>query len=214
GRGKTFRDTDDGFVLETEDEFLKLYSSATSNIYLVTIGVAAISLVVGGIVVMNIMLVSVTERTKEIGIRKAVGARQKDIRTQFLIEAVMVTAIGGVMGVVTGFGTAWLLALAIGFPLLFSIWSAILGVGVSSDVGLKDQIRRAAVSVMSNIAEGFERGRATEFHQFLSVAKASCAELRSQLYVALDVGYLSQDTFASLMSHANEVGQVVGGLRV
>ena len=83
----------------------------------------------------------------------------------------------------------------------------------ASDFGLKDQIRRAAVSVMSNIAEGFERGRAAEFHQFLSVAKASCAELRSQLYVALDVGYLSQDTFASL-SHANEVGQVVGGLRV
>ena len=106
-RGKTFRDTDDGFALETEDVFLNLYSSATSNIYLVTIGVAAISLVVGGIVVMNIMLVSVTERTKEIGIRKAVGARQKDIRTQFLIEAVMVTAIGGVSGVLTGFGVAF-----------------------------------------------------------------------------------------------------------
>jgi putative ABC transport system permease protein len=115
---------------------LNLYSKATSNIYLVTIGVSAISLVVGGIVVMNIMLVSVTERTKEIGIRKAVGARQKDIRTQFLIEAVMVTAIGGVFGVLTGFGAAWLIALAIGFPLLISIWSAVLGVGVSSVVGV------------------------------------------------------------------------------
>ena len=135
-RGKTFRDTDDGFALETEDVFLNLYSSATSNIYLVTIGVAAISLVVGGIVVMNIMLVSVTERTKEIGIRKAVGARQKDIRTQFLIEAVMVTAIGGVFGVLTGFGVAWLIALLIGFPLLVSIGSAILGVTVSSIVGV------------------------------------------------------------------------------
>jgi putative ABC transport system permease protein len=135
-RGKTLRDTDDGFALETEDVFLNLYSSATSNIYLVTIGVAAISLVVGGIVVMNIMLVSVTERTKEIGIRKAVGARQKDIRTQFLIEAVMVTAIGGVFGVLTGFGVAWLIALLIGFPLLVSIGSAILGVSVSSIVGV------------------------------------------------------------------------------
>jgi len=135
-RGKTFRDLDDGFALETEDVFLNLYSSATSNIYLVTIGVAAISLVVGGIVVMNIMLVSVTERTKEIGIRKAVGARQKDIRTQFLIEAVMVTAIGGVFGVLTGFGVAWLIALLIGFPLLVSIGSAILGVTVSSIVGV------------------------------------------------------------------------------
>ena len=135
-RGKTFKDEDDGFALETEDVFLNLYSSATSNIYLVTIGVAAISLVVGGIVVMNIMLVSVTERTKEIGIRKAVGARRKDIMTQFLIEAVMVTAIGGAFGVLTGFGTAWLIALAIGFPLLFSVWSAVLGVGVSSIVGV------------------------------------------------------------------------------
>ncbi len=135
-RGKTFSDEDDGFALETEDVFLNLYSKATSNIYLVTIGVSAISLVVGGIVVMNIMLVSVTERTKEIGIRKAVGARQKDILTQFLIEAVAVTAIGGAFGVLTGFGTAWLIALAIGFPLLFSIWSAVLGVGVSSIVGV------------------------------------------------------------------------------
>ena len=135
-RGKTFKDDDDGFALETQEVFLNLYSAATSNIYLVTIGVAAISLVVGGIVVMNIMLVSVTERTKEIGIRKAVGARRKDILTQFLIEAVMVTAIGGAFGVLTGFGTAWLIALLIGFPLLFSIWSAVLGVGVSSIVGV------------------------------------------------------------------------------
>jgi putative ABC transport system permease protein len=85
-RGKTFKDDEDGFALETQEVFLNLYSSATSNIYLVTIGVAAISLVVGGIVVMNIMLVSVTERTKEIGIRKAVGARRTDILTQFLMK--------------------------------------------------------------------------------------------------------------------------------
>jgi putative ABC transport system permease protein len=135
-RGKTFRDDDDGFALETQDVFLNLYSSATSNIYVVTIGVSAISLVVGGIVVMNIMLVSVTERTKEIGIRKAVGARRKDILTQFLIEAVTVAAIGGVLGVLSGFGVAWLIALLIGFPLLFSVWSAVLGVSMSSIVGV------------------------------------------------------------------------------
>ena len=81
------------------------------------------------------------------------------------------------------------------------------------DFGLKDQIRRAGVSVMSNIAEGFERGRPTEFHQFLSIAKGSCAELRSQLHVALDVGYVAGDDFRILMSEAIEVGQIVGGLR-
>ncbi len=81
------------------------------------------------------------------------------------------------------------------------------------DYGLKDQIRRAAVSIMSNIAEGFERGRPSEFHQFLSIAKGSCAELRSQLYIAFDAGYLSKEVFDELMSKAIEVGRIVGGLR-
>src|SRR5215213_7498497 len=129
-------DGDEGFSLETQDVFLNLYGSATSNIYIVTLGVAAISLVVGGIVVMNIMLVSVTERTKEIGIRKAIGARRKDILTQFLIEAVTVTAIGGAIGVATGFGLAYVISALIGFPLLVSVASAVLGVGVSSVVGI------------------------------------------------------------------------------
>lgn len=136
-RGRIFGgEEDEGFSLETQDVFLDLYGKATSNIYLVTIGVATISLVVGGIVVMNIMLVSVTERTKEIGIRKAIGARRKDILTQFLIEAVTVTAIGGAIGVLTGFGLAYLIAALIGFPLLISVASALLGVVVSSVVGI------------------------------------------------------------------------------
>lgn len=83
----------------------------------------------------------------------------------------------------------------------------------AKDYGLKDQIRRAFVSIMSNIAEGFERGRPTEFHQFLSIAKASCAEVRSQLYVALDVGYVEQTEFNELMTQATEVGRILGGLR-
>ena len=82
------------------------------------------------------------------------------------------------------------------------------------DFGLKDQIRRAAVSSMSNLAEGFERGRPSEFHQFLSIAKASCAELLAQLYVALDVGYISLSTFDRLMAQGTEVGQIIGGLRL
>jgi four helix bundle protein len=81
------------------------------------------------------------------------------------------------------------------------------------DYGLKDQIRRAAVSIMSNLAEGFERGRSAEFHQFLSIAKASCAELRSQLYVAFDADYLDKEHFNKLMVQAAEVGQIIGGLR-
>ena len=84
----------------------------------------------------------------------------------------------------------------------------------SRDFGLKDQIRRAAVSSMSNVAEGFERGRPGEFHQFLSIAKGSCAELRTQLYVALDAGYLASTEFEALMNQATEVGQILGGLRL
>lgn len=83
----------------------------------------------------------------------------------------------------------------------------------AKDFGLRDQIQRAAVSVMSNIAEGFERGSRAEFHQYLVIAKASCAEVRSQLYVALDVGYINRQQFDETMVVAEEVARVVGGLR-
>ena len=84
---------------------------------------------------------------------------------------------------------------------------------MAKDFGLSGQMQRAAVSVMANIAEGFERKRRTEFHQFLSVAKASCAELRSHLYVALDAGYLASQKFIELTALAQEAGRILGGLR-
>ena len=83
----------------------------------------------------------------------------------------------------------------------------------AKDFGLSGQMQRASVSIMSNIAEGFERGSRGEFHQFLSTAKASCAEVRSTLYVALDVGYLNQSDFDELLSQAEEVARITGGLR-
>jgi putative ABC transport system permease protein len=135
-RGKSFGDDDDGFSIDSQDAFLSIYSSATGGIYAATIAVAAVSLVVGGIVVMNIMLVSVTERTKEIGLRKAVGARQRDIMQQFLIEAVFVTALGGAIRVIVGYGLAYLLSFLMGFPVLIHAQSAVMGVGVSVVVGI------------------------------------------------------------------------------
>jgi four helix bundle protein len=81
------------------------------------------------------------------------------------------------------------------------------------DFGLAGQIQCAAVSSMSNIAEGFERNNPTEFHQFLSVSKSSCGEVRSQLYVALDVGYLTESKFGELITQGEELGRIVGGLR-
>lgn len=84
----------------------------------------------------------------------------------------------------------------------------------AKDYGLVDQIRRASVSIMSNIAEGFDREGNIEFHRFLVIAKASCAEVRSQLYVALDVGYLHKDEFNKLMDLTNETGRITNGLRL
>jgi four helix bundle protein len=84
---------------------------------------------------------------------------------------------------------------------------------LARNFGFVDQIQRASISIMSNIAEGFERGSAAEFHQFLFVAKSSCAEVRSLLYVALDAGYIDESAFVALRGQAAEVGKVVGGLR-
>ncbi len=84
--------------------------------------------------------------------------------------------------------------------------------GFTRDFGLKDQIRRAAISILSNIAEGFERGGDKEFLQFLAVAKGSCGEVRAQLYIALDQGYISQNLFEELSNNVSEIGRMISGL--
>jgi four helix bundle protein len=94
-----------------------------------------------------------------------------------------------------------------------AIYEATQRGSLASDFGLSRQLQRAAVSVMSNVAEGFERGGRAEFQHFLSTAKASCAETRSLLYVALDARYLDQDTFNRLLTAAEEVSRIIGGLR-
>ena len=81
------------------------------------------------------------------------------------------------------------------------------------DLGLSGQLQRAAVSIMSNLAEGFERGSAADFHRFIIIAKASCAEVRSHLYIALDIGYLAQNDFRGLITLAEEVSRILGGLK-
>ena len=92
------------------------------------------------------------------------------------------------------------------------VYEATAQSGFSRDFGLKDQIRRASISILSNIAEGFERGGDKEFLQFLAVAKGSCGEVRSQLYIAVDQGYLTRDLLESLVDRAGEIGRMISGL--
>jgi putative ABC transport system permease protein len=134
----------DDFGFITTQEFLELYEKVTTGVYSALVGLVAISLVVGGIVVMNIMLVSVTERTREIGIRKAIGARSSDVLRQFLIEAVVLSVVGGLIGVALGFGIAILISQVTPLPYSLTWWSIVLGVGLSSIVGIVFGIYPAA----------------------------------------------------------------------
>jgi putative ABC transport system permease protein len=124
------------FAIYTQDTFIKLYNQITGAVYLVMIAISSIGLLVGGIGVMNIMLVSVKERTREIGIRKAVGARSSDILKQFMIEAIFLTGTGGIIGVIVGFAIAFLVKAATPLPASVSLWSVVLGLFVSISVGL------------------------------------------------------------------------------
>jgi putative ABC transport system permease protein len=127
----------DNFALATAEQMIEQFHSVTAMVALVMVILSSIGLLVGGIGVMNIMLVSVTERTREIGIRKAVGARKGDIIVQFLTEAVVLTALGGIIGLIIG----WIISRAAGliFPTLptaVPLWAAISGVGMSVAVGI------------------------------------------------------------------------------
>jgi len=135
---------EDDFGFSTTQEFLDLYGKITTGVYSALVGLVAVSLVVGGIVVMNIMLVAVTERTREIGIRKAVGARRADIMRQFLTEAVFLSALGGVAGVVLGFVIAIVLSRVTPLPYSLTWWSIGLGIGLASAVGIAFGIYPAA----------------------------------------------------------------------
>jgi putative ABC transport system permease protein len=124
------------FAVFTDETFVKLYESVTGGITVVLTLVSFIALVVGGIGIMNIMLVAVTERTREIGVRKALGAPRRAILTQFLIEAVMLTAAGGVLGVLLGAGISWTVRAVSPLPTYVSPVSVVIGLTVSAAVGL------------------------------------------------------------------------------
>jgi putative ABC transport system permease protein len=126
----------DSFTIDTSATFQNILGQILNSFGAVVVAIAAISLVVGGIVIMNIMLVSVTERTKEIGIRKALGARRNDIMVQFLIESATMSLFGGMLGVLGGIGVAKAITLLISFPSEVQLWSVVLGLLVATSVGV------------------------------------------------------------------------------
>jgi putative ABC transport system permease protein len=128
--------TDDDFSLETSNTLAGLLNQIIGMIGGVAIGIAAITLVVGGVVIMNIMLVSVTERTREIGVRKALGAKRKDLLLQFLLESSLMSVVGGAIGVVIGVGAAKGVAIIAGFPAAVAFWSVFAGLFVALSVGI------------------------------------------------------------------------------
>ncbi len=134
-RQLSFRQADD-FAIEDSQTFIDFYNQLTGTLYAAMIAVAAISMLIGGIVIMNIMLVAVTERIGEIGLRKAVGARRRDILMQFLIESSTISAVGGMVGIALGFIFAKVISALTSLPAALEPWSVALALALSSSVGL------------------------------------------------------------------------------
>jgi putative ABC transport system permease protein len=126
----------DNFGILTSETILNLYRQVTSGIFAVLVGIVALSLVVGGIVIMNIMLMVVSERTREIGLRKALGAKRKDIMTQVLTESITLSTFGGVIGIALGSLAATAIAAFTPLPARLETWSVVLGIGITAAVGL------------------------------------------------------------------------------
>ncbi len=126
----------DNFGVVSSGTFLELYDQVTSGVFAILIGVVSLSLVVGGIVIMNIMLMVVTERTREIGLRKSLGARRRDILWQILTESITLSTFGGVVGTTLGFLVAFAISKVTPLPAIVEFWSVMLGISVTAFVGL------------------------------------------------------------------------------
>jgi len=127
---------ENNFEILTQSQLVEMYENLTKVTWIVMIGISAIALIVGGVGIMNIMMVSVTERTREIGIRKAVGARSRDVLTQFLVEAAVLSGLGGLLGLAAAAGLAKLIDSATPMPASVQPWSVFLALGVSVAVGV------------------------------------------------------------------------------
>ena len=129
-------DQESDFDIGTQEAIFKIWERISSGIFMALVAISSIALMVGGIGVMAIMTISVTERTREIGVRKALGARRREILWQFLLEAVFLTSLGGVIGIVLGATIGWLINVVSGFPISLPWWSFAIGIGFSASVGI------------------------------------------------------------------------------
>jgi putative ABC transport system permease protein len=145
------------FGVFTSDTLLGIYRQATVGIFAVLVGVVALSLLVGGIVIMNIMLMVVSERTREIGLRKALGARRADIMSQVLTESITLSTFGGLAGIMLGFMAARLIAALSPLPAQLELWSVLLGIGITAAVGLCFGLYPAARAAQLDPIEALRR---------------------------------------------------------